>query len=177
MVMVTRDVHATCKACGTQTSHWPDDRCPRCGTPYGLLVHPGTVVHTRWDMQPRPAARHRTGRFGNYVPAQVLEAQAQVALLHEPHRGTFPKGVQVAVELQFYCHRWRGDADNLAKLVMDALRDHRLGKLRDGAVLQGAGVYHDDRQVRRLVVQWDKVPKDVPEGVRLHMRVFNQEAP
>lgn len=122
-------------------------------------------------MRPRAQGRHRAARYTSYVPAEVLEAQAQVALVCSRWRGTYPKGMLVGIELYFDCvgHPWRGDADNLGKLVRDALRDHRLGKLRDQGVIMGAGVYHDDRQVKRLVDEVQLVATPAAEGVHLHM--------
>jgi Holliday junction resolvase RusA-like endonuclease len=129
-------------------------------------------------MRPRPAARarHRHGQAAPYKKNEVFEAQAHIALLHTRYAGAFPKGTPVELHLTFLCHRWRGDVDNLSKLVMDALQPKKLGSARiPGQGVQpvyGAGVYHDDRQVRRKVVEWHRVAKDQPEGVQLHMQVW-----
>lgn len=116
-------------------------------------------------------ARHRTARGKPYTSAEVLEAQAQVVLQFLGCNGMYPRGTLLHVHLGFHCvrHPWRGDADNLAKLVLDALRAHRLGKLRDGTQLEGAGVYADDRQIRSLHVEVYEASAPEAEGVTLHM--------
>jgi Holliday junction resolvase RusA-like endonuclease len=158
-----------------------DGTCGIPSCPAVLGVPPVRMVDSRWHMRPRAQARHRTGKGGRkYTPAEVLEAQAQVATLHYRYRGMFPKGTLVAMELTFYCvkHPWRGDWENLAKLVCDALRDTKLGRLPGGGPdLMGAGVYHDDRQIKEALVRVYTVATTADEGVHLHMRQLPQEAP
>lgn len=141
-----------------------------------LEAHEATVaasgaVMMRWGMRPRPMKRVRVTGNASYVPAETLEAQAHVALACMRLRGSFPKGVTICVELDVYClpHPWRGDVDNLAKLVLDALRDHRLGTTRGMGVLWGAGVYHDDRQIKRLVIDNPVAAVAADEGMVLRM--------
>lgn len=124
-------------------------------------------------MRPRATPRNRSqprGKGRPYKPVELLEAQAQVALLHTRYAGTYARGTDVQVLLVFVCHRWRGDTDNLAKTVLDALQPKLLGKVAQQGEVWGAGVYHDDRQVRELRAVWVKVPTAQPEGVRLHMQ-------
>lgn len=127
-------------------------------------AHP--TLDSAWLMRPRASTRARVRKGqGGYHTAEVREAMAQVTLLHNRYRGAFPKGTPVAVELEFRCvrHPWRGDVDNLAKLVMDGLKD--------------AGVYADDRQVQRLVVQVVPVAQTTLEGVQLHMHAVQLPPP
>jgi Holliday junction resolvase RusA-like endonuclease len=135
----------------------------------------GSSVRTHWHMRPRALARHRTATKGrrvvSFTTAECLEAQAQVVLATARYRGAFPKGTAVGIGMRFDCvrHPWRGDIDNLGKLVLDAMRTGRLGKLKDGSVLEAAGVYHDDRQVRLLHLEVHTVATPADEGVHLHM--------
>lgn len=134
-------------------------------------------LNTHWHMRPRAMQRIRTTKRNSYVPAEVLEAQAQVAVVCSPWHDMFPKGTVIRVHLEFDVvrHPWRGDVDNLGKLVLDALRNHRLGKLRDGTVLQGAGVYQDDRQIRDLRTVLRTVGTPAEEGVHLRIRSIREE--
>lgn len=108
-------------------------------------------------MQPVPMARARAqrGRGRPYTPAHVRDAKAEVTLKTQPYRGAFPQGAPVTVELTFDCARWRGDMDNLEKLVLDAVK----------ATGGGSGVIHDDRQVRRKLTEVRYGMH--PEGVHL----------
>jgi Holliday junction resolvase RusA-like endonuclease len=107
-------------------------------------------------MRPQASTRARVRKGqGGYRTEAVTEAMAHVQLLHNRYRGAYPKGTPVCMELTFLVVRWRGDVDNLAKLVMDALK--------------ASGVYHDDRQVKQLRVEEWPVASKAAEGVQLRM--------
>jgi Holliday junction resolvase RusA-like endonuclease len=82
-------------------------------------------------------------RFGNgrtYTPAETVNAELVIGTLaRNARRGQPPTKAAVGIALEFYCATRAGrDADNLAKLVMDAL---------------SKVVYVDDRQIEELFVR------------------------
>jgi len=90
---------------------------------------------------PVPKGRPRKGRNGRfYTPKRTQAAEAAVAW-HAHTAGVRFDG-PVRVELDFY--GGRGDADNLAKTVLDGL--------------QKGGLLRDDRQVMELAIH--KHPRD-----------------
>lgn len=99
-------------------------------------------------------ARVRKGQ-GAYLPEATREAKAGLALRFGPWRGSYPKPVRVHMELWVYVARWRGDWDNLAKLVCDALKE--------------AGVYTDDRQVWVARTELVEVATLAEEGYGLRL--------
>ncbi len=90
---------------------------------------------------PVSKGRPRHGQGRTYTPKRTLAAEAVVATLAKEWMGedTPPADVPVGVALEFYCAtRRRTDADNLAKLVTDAL--NRI-------------VYTDDYLIEELLVR------------------------
>lgn len=101
---------------------------------------------------PIPKARARTyttnmGRKGSYTPKRTRDAEDMIAFAARAKRVFFDSSQEVELEIVFAVNRWRGDIDNLEKLVMDAL--------------QKAGVYANDKQVTKKVSEIIRVEKDV----------------
>lgn len=89
---------------------------------------------------PVPKGRARTvttnqGRTRTYTPERTVAAEDEVAWRAKATRVRFDHAVDVELDLVFVVKRYRGDLDNLEKLVMDAL--------------QKAGTYENDRQVTK----------------------------
>lgn len=90
--------------------------------------------------RPRPKARPRIVRSGDatvrvYTPSGAHEqALAWEFRAQRRYKVSGPVGVAITIVEQ----RWRGDIDNLAKLILDALTK--------------AEVWSDDRQVESLLV-------------------------
>lgn len=86
---------------------------------------------------PVPKGRHQTGKGRTYTPARTAAAEEAMALLIRSKRVVFAGPVQLLIE--YRVSRWRGDWDNIAKLVGDAL--------------QKGGAINNDRQIKRAVVE------------------------
>lgn len=98
---------------------------------------------------PVPKQRARSGQGRHYTPDRTVNAENAIAWEARAARVTFPAGVDVELRLTFGVHTFRGDIDNLEKLVMDAL--------------QKGGVYTNDRQVKRKVSEIIDLPRQDPE--------------
>lgn len=74
------------------------------------------------EANPVPKARARIGRSGGYTPTRTLDAQLDLAKMMLAYRqGPIARYADVRVELEFHlAGERRRDADNLAKLVLDA---------------------------------------------------------
>lgn len=97
------------------------------------------------DGTPVPKGRARSGKGNHYTPERTRAAQAAIVWEAKAARVVFDPADRVELHLTFMVHRWRGDLDNLEKLVMDALQD--------------AGVYKNDRQVKRKFAEEMTIPK------------------
>lgn len=89
------------------------------------------------DGAPVPKGRHQTGKGRTYTPARTEAAEEAMALLIRSRRVVFEGPVQLLIE--YRVKRWRGDWDNVAKLVGDAL--------------QKGGAVRNDRQIKRATVE------------------------
>ncbi len=88
--------------------------------------------------EPKSKQRPRFSRGHAYTPKETLEAEATVREAYLKAGGFLFEG-QVKMELVFaLSNRRRRDADNMAKLVMDALNKV---------------AYHDDNQVIELTIK------------------------
>lgn len=94
--------------------------------------------------EPKSKQRPRFARGHAYTPKETLEAEAMVREAYLEAGGFLFEG-QVRMELVFaLSNRRRRDADNMAKLVMDALNKV---------------AYHDDNQVIELTIKKVRSPK------------------
>ena len=108
------------------------------------------MIHKRLEWKPKAKARprHRSGQFRAYTPADQKAAEAYIAEQwreDEPILG--PIGVRLKLtDDAIHIYIWevvkpeskmRGDIDNLAKTVLDALNGRAWG---------------DDRQIKQLEV-------------------------
>lgn len=113
----------------------------------GLGHTPGTL----WFPEP-PTVNHLYRRTGAGVSlsdeARVWRGIALAILVGSPWRPHIPP---VAVRLTWYRRAARGDVDNIAKAVLDALA-------APAWLEESRGAYHDDRQVLALVVNRRDVP-------------------
>jgi len=90
-------------------------------------------------MKPMPKARPRVTRWSTYMPPTYVAYKAEgVRHVHEQWDGVPIDGI-LALRIVYTCKTCRGDADNCAGTIMD--------------LLQEAGVYANDRAVRKLSVR------------------------
>lgn len=90
------------------------------------------------DGIPVPKGRPMTGKGRVYTPERTRAAEEMVAMLTLSKREAPFEG-PVQVLLEFRVSQWRGDLDNLAKLVLDGLA-------------KGDAI-RNDRQVKRLTLE------------------------
>lgn len=107
---------------------------------------------------PVPKPRTRRARNGHlFIPPAASRHQAAIGWHARQHYGAYRSG-PVRVSVVFFEARWRGDLDNLAKLVLDGLQD--------------GGVIGNDRQVVELFCARRKSPDE-----RTWIRVAGRDEP
>ncbi len=93
---------------------------------------------------PVPKGRARTvttsrGKTRTYTPERTVAAEEEIAWRAKATRVRFDHAVDVELDVVFCVKRYRGDPDNLLKLVADAL--------------EKGGVYENDRQVTKTTAE------------------------
>lgn len=100
------------------------------GTGVGLMpaTHQTPVVVARFTIpgHPRPKERPRFGKGRTFTPAATIMAETAVLdAFYDTHPFWYPVDYMVHLDITFYRGNRRAvDADNLAKLVQDALNGH-----------------------------------------------------
>lgn len=111
--------------------------------------------------RPVPKQRPKVGHGRGYTPPETVEYENRVRAawiaagaprLEGQLRATIeltPDGATVTVEeIPVAKSKLRGDADNYAKAILDAIQNHTDRKTK----IVDEGAYKDDRQVHQLVV-------------------------
>jgi Holliday junction resolvase RusA-like endonuclease len=119
------------------------------------LVIPGPV--------PSKANTYRRAANGGLYADPAVQAFAGTVYLVMQVARITPLTGDVAVEVTLYPPNNRGDLAGCEKALLDALQDWRYGPKRKRFRL-AYGCYHDDRQVKRLVLQHGGVDKQNPRA-------------
>lgn len=93
---------------------------PLAGAPALSGMGAGGVVRLTIPGQPVGKGRPRFSNGHAYTPAKTVAAERAIQLLARV-AGIKPLTGRLAVRLRFVCETTRGDLDNFAKLVLDAL--------------------------------------------------------